>query len=153
MSDEAHELAMALRGAYLTMHRRADAHLAWHGVTADQYVLLRLLDQESEVTQQTLVVRAFSDPNTVRTMLLLLEGRGFVTRKRHPTDGRARSVSLTSKGRSVCRRLCAACEPFYARLLSDYRPDEVRLLLGLLRRIPPVMAVRDAGRAGRQTTA
>jgi DNA-binding MarR family transcriptional regulator len=144
---------MALRGAYLTMHRRADAYLARHGVTADQYVLLRLLDQESEVTPQTLVVRACSDPNTVRTMLLLLEGRGFVTRKRHPADGRARSVSLTGKGRNVCRRLRAACEPFYARLLSDYRPDEVQLLLGLLRRIPPVMAARDAGRAGRQTTA
>ncbi len=33
-----HELAMALRLAYLTMHRRTDAVLAKHGVTADQFV-------------------------------------------------------------------------------------------------------------------
>jgi DNA-binding MarR family transcriptional regulator len=152
MQEQAHELAMALRGAYLTMHRRADAYLARYGVTADQFVLLHLLDQESEVTQQTLVVRAFSDPNTVRTMLVLLEGRGLVTRKRHPVDGRARSVSLTGKGRKAVERIRSACGPFYARLLSDYRPEEVQLLLGLLRRIPPVMTARDAPTARRRTS-
>jgi MarR family transcriptional regulator, lower aerobic nicotinate degradation pathway regulator len=152
MHEQAHELAMALRGAYLTMHRRADAYLARHGVTADQFVLLNLLAQESEVTQQTLVVRAFSDPNTVRTMLVLLEGRGLVTRKRHPVDGRARSVSLTGKGRKAVERIRSACRPFYDRLLSDYRPEEVQTLLGLLGRIPPVMTARDAPEARRQAS-
>jgi DNA-binding MarR family transcriptional regulator len=142
MRDQAHDLAMALRGAYLTMHRRADAYLARHGVTADQFVLLNLLAEESAVTQQTLVVRAYSDPNTVRTMLLLLEGRGFVARKGHPADGRARSVSLTRKGRAVHRRLRSTSEAFRAELVSDYRPEEVQTLLGLLRRIPLVLSGR-----------
>jgi DNA-binding MarR family transcriptional regulator len=148
MNDQAHELAMALRGAYLTMHRRADGYFAKFGVTADQFVLLNLLAHESEVTQQTLVARAFSDPNTVRLMLLLLEGRGYVVRKRHPVDGRARSVSLTRKGRNVHRRLRAAGEPFLTRLVSDYRPEELQVLLELLRRIPPVMAARVAAKRG-----
>src|SRR5262249_25587064 len=56
MHDEAHDLAMALRGAYLTMHRKADSFFIKYGVTADQYVLLHLLARESGVTQQTLVV-------------------------------------------------------------------------------------------------
>ncbi len=105
MLDEAHGLAMALRGSYLTMHRKADSFFVKHGVTADQYVLLHLLASESGVTQQTLVARASSDPNTVRAMLLLLEGRGLVTRKRHPVDGRARSVSITKKGLTLFKRL------------------------------------------------
>jgi DNA-binding MarR family transcriptional regulator len=145
--NDAHELAMALRGAYLTMHRRADAHLAKYGVTADQYVLLSLLARESGVTQQTLVAGAASDPNTVRTMLLLLEGRGFVTRKRHPADRRAWSVSLTRKGRNVYQRLHVASEPFRAQLVSDFRAEEVQTLLELLRRIPPVMTARNVRRA------
>jgi len=153
MNDQAHDLAMALRGAYLTMHRRADAYFARYGVTADQFVLLDLLARESEVTQQTLVVRAYSDPNTVRGMLLLLEGRGLVARKRHPADGRARSVSLTRKGRVVHRRLVAACEPFRAELIADYRPEEVQTLLGLLRRIPPVMSGRGDRPAAHRTAA
>jgi len=145
MNETAHALAIALRAAYLTMHRKSDAHFARHGVTADQFVLLNILAQESAVTQQTLVQRASSDPNTVRAMLLLLEGRGFVIRERHPQDGRARSVSLTRKGRRVHQRLLSASDPFLARLVADYRPEEVEMLLDLLRRIPLVIAANHGG--------
>jgi DNA-binding MarR family transcriptional regulator len=135
MHDEAHDLAMALRGAYLTMHRKADSFFVKYGVTADQYVQLHLLARASGVTQQTLVVGASSDPNTVRAMLLLLEGRGFVTRQRHPVDGRARSVSITKKGLKIYKRLRRAFEPFLAQLVSDFQSEEVQVLQGLLRRI------------------
>jgi len=142
MIAQAHSLAMALRNAYLTMHRKADTYFARYGVTADQFVLLQLLADEGAVTQQQLVAGASSDPNTVRAMLLLLEGRGFVSRKPHPIDGRARSVSLTRKGRQVCERLRSAREPFLAKMVSAYQPEEVEILLELLGRLPPVMAAR-----------
>ena len=76
-----HELAMKLRAAYWTMHRRADAQLARLGVTADQFVLLSILAEGEGITQQQLVRRASSDPNTVRAMLVLLERRGLVSRR------------------------------------------------------------------------
>ncbi len=143
MHDEAEDLAMALRGAYLTMHRRADSFFAKYSVTADQYVLLHLLARESGVTQQTLVARASSDPNTVRAMLLLLEGRGLVTRERHPSDGRARSVSITKKGLKIYQHLRAASELFLEQLVADFRPEEVQTLRELLRRIPRVLKVNS----------
>ena len=34
------ELPMALRAAYLALHRRSDARFLEYGVTADQFVLL-----------------------------------------------------------------------------------------------------------------
>ena len=40
---DGHELAMALRTAYLALHRRTDAALARHRVTADQFVLMAAL--------------------------------------------------------------------------------------------------------------
>jgi DNA-binding MarR family transcriptional regulator len=144
MHEEAQNLAMALRGAYLTMHRKADTFFVKHGVTADQYVLLHLLVQESGVTQQTLVARASSDPNTVRAMLLLLEGRGLVRRERHPVDGRARSVSITKKGLTLYQRLRRAVEPFLDLLLSAFQPEEVQTLQELLRRIPPALTANSS---------
>ena len=113
-------------------------------MTADQYVMLHLLAGESGVTQQTLVARASSDPSTVRSMLLLLEGRGLVTRERHPVDGRARSVSITNKGLKIYRRLRWAFEPFLAQLVSDFQQEEVQALQGLLRRIPAVLVTGAA---------
>src|SRR5438309_11794375 len=99
MTTAGHEIARALRAAYLALHRQTNACFAKDGVTADQFVLLAALADGDAVTQQELVRRVSSDPNTVRAMLLLLEGRALVARQRHPADGRARRVSLTAKGR------------------------------------------------------
>jgi DNA-binding MarR family transcriptional regulator len=128
-------LPRVLRAAYLGMHRLCDAHFARHGVTADQFVLLAALAEQGEVTQQDLVRRVSSDPSTVRAMLVLLEGRGLVRRERHPSDGRARSVSLTTRGRRAFDKLWAASEPIRARLLAGLEPHEIETLVALLRRV------------------
>jgi DNA-binding MarR family transcriptional regulator len=134
------EIARALRAAYLALHRRTNACLAQDGVTADQFVLLSALADADAVNQQELVRRIGSDPNTVRAMLLLLQGRGLVARDRHPADGRARSVTLTAKGRQVFRKLWRKSEPLRERLLTAFRPDEIVALVEHLRRVGEAMA-------------
>jgi DNA-binding MarR family transcriptional regulator len=144
------DVARALRAAYLALHRQTDACFAQDGVTADQFVLLSALADADEVTQQELVLRVSSDPNTVRAMLLLLEGRGLVTRAPHPVDGRARCVTLTAKGRQVFKKLWTKSEPLRAQLLGAFRPDEVTALVEHLRRVALVLA--PAASNGRRTT-
>ncbi len=134
------EVARALRAAYLALHRQTNACFAEDGVTADQFVLLAALADADAATQQELVRRVGSDHNTVRAMLVLLEGRGLVARGRHPADGRARCVTLTAKGRREFRKLWDRSEPLRARLLAAFRPDEVTALVGLLHRVAEVMA-------------
>src|SRR3954447_4351863 len=131
-----HELAMALRAAYLALHRRSDARFAPHGVTADQFVLLATLARGGEaLTQRELARRMSSDPSTVRAMLVLLAARGLVGRDPHPTDARARTVSLTAKGRRAYRRLWEAGESTRARVLGALGPGEAETLGRLLGRV------------------
>ncbi len=139
-----HELAMALRLAYRAMHRRSDAQFRRLGVTADQFVLLSALVRGDGITQQELVRRTSSDPNTVRAMLLLLERRGLVSREPHLVDGRARSVTLTRKGRKVHGELLAKSEPVRLRMLAGLRRREVPFLVDLLGRIAREMAEPEA---------
>ncbi len=133
------EVARALRAAYLALHRQTNDCFAEDGVTADQFALLSALADGDAITQQELVRRIGSDPNTVRAMLLLLEGRGLVVRERHPSDGRARSVTLTAKGRRVFKKLWRKSEQLRARLLSAFHPDEVSVLVRLLGHVVEVM--------------
>src|SRR5579884_1724944 len=135
-----HVLARALRAAYLALHRQTNNCFAKDGVTADQFVLLAALDEADAMTQQELVRRVGSDPNTVRAILLLLEDRRLIARQRHPSDGRARCVVLTGKGRRVFRRLWTKSEPLRERLLAAFQPDEATTLLGLLCRVAEAMA-------------
>ncbi len=102
-ADAGDDLAMGLRAAYLTMHRRANAEFARFGLTADQDVILTTLAEEDEVTQKELVRRTSSDANTMSEMLGRLERRGLIARKRNESDARARLVSLTESGREVQR--------------------------------------------------
>ena len=141
---DGHDLAMALRAAYLALHRRSDARFARRGVTADQFVLLAALAGADAVTQRELAARTGSDPNTVRAMLVLLEDRGLVARAPHPTDGRARTVTLTPAGRRAHRQLWRDGEPVRERLFAALKPGEADTLFDLLTRITAALAPADA---------
>lgn len=130
-----HDLAMALRTTYLAMHRQADARLARIGITADQFVVMNALATEPALTQSALARRACSDPNTVRAMLLLLERRGLISRSKHPTDGRARTVKLTAKGRRVHESAWAAGEPLREQLATALDPRRAKTLVALLEQV------------------
>jgi DNA-binding MarR family transcriptional regulator len=136
-----HDLAMALRAAYLALHRRSDARFAPHGVTADQFVLLATLARGGHaLTQRELARRMPSDPSTVRAMLVLLAARGLVERDTHPTDARARTVALTAKGLRAYRRLWKAGESIRARMLGALQPVEAETLVRLLGRVADALA-------------
>jgi DNA-binding MarR family transcriptional regulator len=99
----AHDLATALRVAYLALHSRANAEFAQFGLTADQFVLLTALAEDGALMQKGLVRRAGSDPNTMSNMRARLERNGLVERGRTDGDGRAWSVRLTACGREPKR--------------------------------------------------
>jgi DNA-binding MarR family transcriptional regulator len=142
------ELPMALRSAYLALHRRSDARFAPHGVTADQFVLLATLARGEALTQRELARRMPSDPSTVRAMLVLLERKGLIRRLPHPTDARARTVALTAEGHRAFQQLWTAGESIRAAMYEALRPHEADMLVVLLRQVaealegitPPVAA-------------
>ena len=90
---------LALRSAYLNLHRQANRLLAPLDGTADQFVLLSVLATRGPLTQRDLGQAASADPNTITAMLRVLERRELVRRVPHETDQRARVVTLTELGR------------------------------------------------------
>ena len=126
---------MALRSAYLSMHRQINTHVTKFGITADQFICLFILAEEDGLTQQEIVQRAASDPNTIRSMLLLLEDQKLVSRDAHPTDGRARYVTITDKGRNLYKQLLNAVEPVHTILYRTFSKKDAEILLNYLNRI------------------
>jgi DNA-binding MarR family transcriptional regulator len=138
-----HELALALRAAYLKLHRRTGAALSPCGVTADQFVVLAALSESKALTQRELVERTASDHNTVRGMLVLLERRELIERRPHPTDGRARQVALTRKGRRIYRELWNRSEGLRLEMLDQFSAQDLRTLTALLQRLAAAMDHRS----------
>jgi len=121
--------AQRLRVAYFTLHRVANAILEQHGVTADQFVLLRTLAEEEGVIQKELASRLSLDQNTVASMIRLLENQKIIQRRIVEHDARARAVYLTVRGRKVLEALIAKLEGFHRALDQLLPPDQMDVLL------------------------
>ena len=139
---------MALRAAYLSLHRQSDAAFSRYGVTADQFVLLATLARGQALTQRELARRMPSDPSTVRAMLVLLEQSGLVQRDKHPTDGRARTVALTAAGKRKFRQLWRAGESIRTQMVEALEPGEAELLVSLLTRVAESLNAESVQAAG-----
>jgi DNA-binding MarR family transcriptional regulator len=129
------ELPMALRAAYLALHRRSEADFAKCGVTADQFVLLATLARGDSLTQRELARRMPSDPSTVRAMLVILEKQGLVRRDTHPSDSRARTAALTVAGKQKFRQVFDAGKSIRDQMFETLQPDEGAMLVRLLNRV------------------
>ncbi len=128
MVDRA-ELPMALRAAYLGLHRKTDAELVQYGVTADQFVLLATLSRDGSMTQRELARRMPSDPSTVRAMLVLLERQRLIQRAGHPTDARALLVSLTSAGKRKFKQLWQAGDEIRNEMYRAIPENELEIVI------------------------
>lgn len=128
-------LPSALRAAYMAIHRSSDSVFAEHGVTADQFVLLLALKENTILTQSELATRIWSDSSTVRAMLVLLEKNGYVKRESHPTDFRAKVVTLTAKGKRKISTLWKAGQPIRNKMYGCLSDNESEILIELLMRL------------------
>ena len=129
-------LANRLRQAYFSIRRTAQAYLAGTGATVDQVVVLTVLAAEEGLTQRDIVERSFSDPSTIRAMLVLLEKRGWVRREFDPDDARVRRVFLTAEGRQQEERLVRIGHVGNPNNLENLLTDEeLRIVTDCLERI------------------
>ena len=128
-------LPLALRAAYMALHRSTEIAFAKHGVTADQFVVLLALHECRTLTQRELADRIASDSSTVRAMLVLLEKNGFVQRGIHPTDSRAKTVELTAAGKRKLRSLWRIGQPIRDQMYGCMSTEESKLLIALLRKM------------------
>jgi len=83
------------------------------GLTHVQFALLASLTwlaSEEPVSQRRLAEHAATDVMMTSQVLRSLERRGLVRRAPHPTDARARALTVTAQGRRLANRAVVAVE-------------------------------------------
>ncbi len=92
------------------------------GLTHSQYVLLASIHwltlHNKEVTQIVLSNHTKIDPMTTSTVLRTLQQKGFLQRKEHVTDTRAKTVELTEEGVKIIKMAVVAVEKFDKEFFS-----------------------------------
>ena len=92
------------------------------GLTHSQYVLLASIHwltlHNQEVTQVVLSNHTKIDPMTTSTVLRTLQQKGFLQRKEHLRDTRAKTVELTKEGVKIIKMAVVAVEKFDKEFFS-----------------------------------
>ncbi len=121
-----------------------------HGLTINQFRLLREVWEDEGVTQRDISLRMrVSEPATVAT-IDPLETRGLVRRMRSPDDKRKSLIFLTPEGERMRDRILDINAALNAAATHGLSPDEIRTLGDLLDRITHNLLVLNRGDAERR---
>ena len=113
------------------VHKQSTEELL--GMKMRELMLLSYL-RERPALQQQLCESLWLDPNNCVLLLNELEERGFIERRRDPTDRRRHVVDLTDDGRAALERGEHAREGLEDQILGGLTDDERATLRALLRK-------------------
>ena len=92
------QLCFTLYAASREVTRKYKPFLDELDLTYTQYIVMLVLWEEGAVTMQELGKRLYLDSGTLTPLLVKLENKGLVERKRNEKDVREMIVSVTDKG-------------------------------------------------------
>ena len=109
--------------------------LASHGLTEQQWRVLRILSETGELDATTLAERAFILMPSLSRILPLLEERGLVARFTAQTDRRRARIALSAAGQELIDAVLPDSRAIYAAIETRFGRDQVTALLELLDRL------------------
>jgi DNA-binding MarR family transcriptional regulator len=109
--------------------------LAAHGLSMWTYIVLSELARQPARMQVDLAKAIGYDKTRLIDLLDALEHDKLIRRPPDPEDRRARTVSLTPRGRKLQARARADIRAMEAQVLADLKPSEQHTLLAILPRL------------------
>jgi homoprotocatechuate degradation regulator HpaR len=122
---------LLLRAREATMARFRPM-LARHGVTEQQWRVLRVLDEAGSLEPTELAVRASVLPPSLTRIVKSLLNRKLVTRRKVKDDGRRAVIAIAPAGRALIKELSPERRAIYREIERRFGREELRQLLDLL---------------------
>jgi DNA-binding MarR family transcriptional regulator len=129
--------------------------LADFNITPLQSTIISIADRYPGLTQKAIAAKAMLDASTTHDIILRLEAKGLLTRKKDPGDQRSRVIELTAIGVKALRTiepvLRATQKELVSSLSSQDRATLVRLLSTLIEAHLDRQEIRDTSSPWRRS--
>ena len=135
LSDSHRSLPIMLLRARETVMRRFRPILQKHGLSEQQWRVLRVLNEHgpaepSEIAEASVIL----NPSLTR-ILANLEERELISRSPHESDRRRQIAELTEQGRNLIAEITPESTKIYSDLEQSFGREEVHNLMELLRKL------------------
>lgn len=112
--------------------KRFRPHLRSHGITDQQWRIVRALVDFEELEILDLSARCCIHPASLSRILPNMDAAGLVARRAHPHDLRRVIVSITPGGRRLFETVAPQSEQVYADITREIGPERVQELYRML---------------------
>ncbi|QLF93380.1 homoprotocatechuate degradation operon regulator HpaR [Pseudomonas sp. ABC1] len=109
-----------------------------HGLTEQQWRIVRILRQQGELESHQLARQACILKPSMTGVLGRLERDGLVRRWKSPQDQRRVYVNLTEKGQQCFVSMSDGMESNYQKIQAQFGEEKLQQLLGLLNELKQV---------------
>lgn len=104
-------------------------------ITIDQWLLLRSIQNNPDITQQQIATNVFKDYASITRMIELLVRKKFLTRDFHSDDRRRFNLSLTKKGLEILKGLTPIIQANRKQALDGITKVEIETMQNMLNKI------------------
>ena len=112
-------------------------------LTPEQFMLIDLLWNEGEMTQQQLANQLKKDKNSVTMLVDAIESKGLVVRRQNTLDRRSNTVVLTDKALELKEMAKQKGISILDGMLEGISEEELHSFLHILRRLNQNMTVAE----------
>ena len=127
---ELHLTGCRLKQYIATMLRQQDVPL-----TPEQFMLIDLLWNQGEMSQQELADQMHKDKNSVTRLVDAIERKGFVVRRQNTSDRRSNTLVLTEQAEKLKADAKQKGISILDKMLEGISEDELRTFLTILRKL------------------
>lgn len=103
-----------------------------HGITEQQWRVIRILAEAKEIEVTALAGRSFILGPSLSRILRALEAQGYIVKRRDSDDGRKFWMSLSPAGHALITQVQPDSEVIYKELEKRIGKDEIDALLDTL---------------------
>lgn len=112
-------------------------------LTPEQFLLIDLLWNQGEMSQQQLADKMQKDKNSVTKLVDAIERKGFVIRKQNSSDRRSNTIVLTEKAELLKNEAKQKGILILGNMLEGITEEELRSFLGILHKLNSNMTVSE----------
>ena len=114
-------------------------------LTPEQFMLIDLLWNHGEMSQQQLADLMHKDKNSVTKLVDAIERKGFVVRQQNKHDRRSNTLVLTERANQLKPGAKQKGISILDQMLEGINENELRMFLETLRKLNVNMSVEDGG--------
>lgn len=117
------------------MKNRFNDFLKPYSLTSEQYVIMKSVEENPDVSPTQLANITFKDKTTITRMINTLVINGMLIRVPKEDDRRAYKIQWSTKGEAVMKEILPIAENFLEKLRSQFSSEELRIFLNILEKL------------------